>query len=252
MQNNIWLFIIHTLCSQSNSHLYLAALLASLQPPGIQCLAQGHVSMVDTFQNSDSSAVLYFCKRQVTAYPLGQSATPQCFDTLANLKSVKQDQISFHTLALLTFRWQLLSWHMCIVLLSIILAATAALTLHGHRGHSVGLCGSLWLAKRYRVEGPKQKQFFSSWGEYIEVKWTSFFSHIHFTWSLVSNTFIMSEQRPHNSLWHSPEYQFPELSWYIHAIVMLPDSGREVSVGSYVKIKAPLFFFFILFCIKTR
>lgn len=56
----IWLFIIHTLCSQSNSHLYLAALLASLQPPGIQCLAQGHVSVVDTLQNSDSSAVLLF------------------------------------------------------------------------------------------------------------------------------------------------------------------------------------------------
>lgn len=136
-------------------------------------------------------------------------------------KSVKQGQISFHTLALLTFGWQLLSWHMCNMLLSRILATTAKLTVHRQRGHSVDLCDSLVIGKKISCGRAKAKAIFRSWGEYIEVKRTSFFPHIHFTWGLVSNTFIMSEQRPHNSSWHSPEYWFPELSWCIHAIVTI-------------------------------
>lgn len=153
--------------------------------------------------------------------PIGPPCHFTVFCFSCNLKSVRREQISFHTLAFLTFRWQLLSWHMCGMLLSTILATTAALTVHRHRGHSVDLCDSLWLAKRYQVEGPKQKQFSGAEGNILRSSELHFFSHIHFTWSLVSNTFIMSEQRPHNSLWHSSEYRFPKLSWCIHAIVIL-------------------------------
>lgn len=156
-------------------------------------------------KNSNLSVV----QRQASVYLLGHSTV---FCHSCNLKSVKQEQISFHTLAFLTFRWQLLSWHMCIMLLSTIWATTAALTVHRHRGHSVDLCGFLWLAKRYQVEGPKQKQFSGAEGNILRSSELRFFPTftLHEVWS--GNIFIMSEQRPHNSPWHSPEYWFPELS----------------------------------------
>lgn len=74
------------------------SLLASLKPLGSQCLAQGHVSRVDTFQ----SLVLCF-NRHDSVYPPGPLCHSKVFCHSCNLKSVKQEQISFHTLAFLTF-----------------------------------------------------------------------------------------------------------------------------------------------------
>lgn len=109
--------------------------------------------------------------------PTGPPCHSNVFCNSCNFKSFKQGQISFHTVAFLTFRWQLLSWHMCIMLLSTILAMTAALTVHRQRGHSPDLCDSLWLAKRYQVEGLKWKQFPGAEGNILRSSELNFFPH---------------------------------------------------------------------------
>lgn len=136
----------------------------SPQPLGIQRLAQGHVWM-------EAAARLRLSDSRV-CLPAG-TLPLHCVSPFSKTWKVSSKSWFLFTLRpLLTFRWQLLSRHMCTVLLSRSSAATAALTLHRHRGDTEDLCGSLWLAKRYRVGGRKQKQFFRHRGEYIEVKWT--------------------------------------------------------------------------------
>lgn len=129
-----------------------------------------------------------------SVYPLGTRCHSTLFYHSSNLKSVREEQISFHTLAFLTFRWQLLSWHMCVRLLSTILATTAALTVHRHRGHSVDLCDSLWSAKRYQVEGPKQKQFSGAEGNILRSSELHFFPTfpLHDVWSLTHSLYLNS------------------------------------------------------------
>ena len=87
----------------------------------------------------------------------------------------------------------------------------------------------------------KAKAIFRSWGGIYWGQVNFVFSHIHFTWSLVSNTFIMSEQQSHNSPWPGPEYWFPELSWCIHAIVMLHGTVGGSRHGWYCQNKSPGF-----------
>lgn len=133
-------------------------------------------------------SVAPFCETRVRR-PTGPRCHSTAFCNSCNFQSVKQGQISFHTLAFLTLRWQLLSWHMCIMLLSTILAVTA--DREDTRRIFVTLCD-------WQKDIKWKDQSESNFQELRGIYWGQvnlIFSHIHFTWSLVSNTFIMFKQQ---------------------------------------------------------
>lgn len=164
-------------CASFSSPLYLI-LAAILHPNGEICLFQGPFCRIDTYQ---TATCVCLC------LPSGLQCSSRVLCHSCALRSVKQEQISFHTLAFLAFRWRLLSWRMSIMLLSPVAAMTAALTVHRCKGHSVDLCDSLWLAKRYQVEGPKQKQFSGAEGNILRSSELHFFPPptfpLHEVWS---------------------------------------------------------------------
>lgn len=120
--------------------------------------------------------------RRATLLPLRQ-----CFAILANSRSVKRGTYFFFILRPFSLLgWQLLSWHMCSTLLSTHLSpATAALTLHRHRGHLADLCAALcdW-QKDIKWKDQSKSNFQELRGDILRSSELHFFPHIHFTWSL--------------------------------------------------------------------